>query len=146
VLAYLGRYTHRVAISNNRLISLAEGQVTFHWKDYRHESKKKVMSLDGQEFIRRLLIHVLPAGFQRIRHYGFLGNRFRAIKLTRCRDLLAMPAPAPKQETPPDYRDQYQRLTGVSLRNCPQCGRGQMICVESHLPGTQPRGPPVQST
>ncbi len=77
VLEYLGRYTHRVAISNNRLISLIDGQVSFHWKDYRHESSKKVMCLDGQEFIRRFLLHVLPAGFQRIRHYGLLGNRYR---------------------------------------------------------------------
>jgi hypothetical protein len=142
VLEYLGRYTHRVAISNNRLIDLADGQVSFHWKDYRHASRKKVMRLDGQEFIRRFLLHVLPAGFQRIRHYGLLGNRHRAAKLARCRELLAAPAPGKPAEAPLDYRDRYQRLTGVSLRNCPQCGRGQMVCVESFLPGALPRGPP----
>ena len=100
------------------------------------------MCLDGQEFIRRFLLHVLPAGFQRIRHYGLLGNRYRTAKLARCRELLAMPAPIPQPDHTPDYRDRYQRLTGVSLRDCPQCGRGQMILVESFLPGAQPRGPP----
>jgi Putative transposase/Transposase zinc-binding domain len=142
VLEYLGRYTHRVAISNNRLIDLADGNVSFHWKDYRHDSRNKVMRLDGQEFIRRFLLHVLPPGFQRIRHYGLLGNRHRAAKLARCRELLAAPAPVLPAQAPLDYRDRYQRLTGVSLRNCPQCGHGQMVCIESFLPGALPRGPP----
>ena len=143
VLQYLGRYTHRVAISNNRLVDLADGKVSFDWKDYRHDSRKKVMRLDGQEFIRRFLLHVLPPGFQRIRHYGLLGNRHRAAKLARCRELLAAPAPMPPQEAPPqDYQDRYQRLTGLSLRDCPKCAHGQMFCVESFLPGAQPRGPP----
>jgi hypothetical protein len=80
------------------------------------------MHLDGQEFIRRILLHVLPPGFQRIHHYGLLGNRHRAAKLSRCRALLATPAPMPPQEEPlPDYRDRYQRLTGVTIRNCPNC-------------------------
>ena len=143
VLEYLGRYTHRVAISNNRLIDFADGEVSFHWKDYRHESRNKVMRLDGKEFIRRFLLHVLPPGVQRIRHYGLLGNRHRAAKLARCRELLAAPAPVVLlPEAPLDYRDRYQRLTGVSLRECPQCGRGQMVCIESFLPGALPRGPP----
>ncbi len=143
VLQYLGRYTHRVAISNHRLVELADGKVRFHWKDYRHDSRNKVMHLDGQEFIRRFLLHVLPPGFQRIRHYGFLGNRYRAVKLARCRALLAAPAPMRPQAVPSrDYRDGYQRLTGVSLRHCPTCSRGQMVLVESFLPGAQPRGPP----
>jgi len=143
VLEYLGRYTHRVAISNNRLIDFADGEVSFHWKDYRHASRTKVMRLDGREFIRRFLLHVLPPGFQRIRHYGLLGNRHRAAKLERCRELLAVPAQVMTAEAPLDYQDRYQRLTGVSLRDCPQCGRGQMVCIESFLPGTLPRGPPV---
>ena len=142
VLEYLGRYTHRVAISNNRLIDFADGEVSFHWKDYRHESRNKVMRLDGKEFIRRFLLHVLPPGFQRIRHYGLLGNRHRAVKLARCRELLAVPTPVPLPEAPLDYRDRYQRLTGVSLRECPQCGLGQMVCIESFLPGALPRGSP----
>ena len=143
VLEYLGRYTHRVAISNNRLIDFADDYVRFHWKDYRHESRPKVMLLAAQEFIRRFLLHVLPSGFQRIRHYGFLANRYRAVKLERCRELLAEPAPIiPVPEAPPDYRDRYQLLTGKSLRDCPQCGQGQMVCIETFLPGTLPRGPP----
>jgi len=143
VLEYLGRYTHRVAISNNRLIDFADGKVSFNWKDYRHDSRKKVMCLEVQEFIRRFLLHVLPNGFQRIRHYGFLANRYRAVKLARCRQLLAAPAPAVKlPDAPPDYRDRYEQLTGKSLRDCPKCGCGHMICIETFLPGALPRGPP----
>lgn len=143
VLEYLGRYTHRVAISNNRLLEFCDGTVTFAWKDYRHEARNKTMHLDAKEFIRRFLLHVLPPGFQRIRHYGLLANRYREVKLKQCRELLA--APAPTVELPDvslDYRDRYQRLTGVSLRDCPHCGRGQMVRIESFLPGTLPRGPP----
>ena len=144
VLDYLGRYTHRVAISNNRLIDFADGRVAFAWKDYRHESRRKVMCLDAQEFVRRFLLHVLPAGFQRIRHYGLLANRYREIKLAHCRQLLAEPAPVVELPAAPmDYLDRYQRLTGVSLRDCPHCGRGQMVRIESFLPDTLPRGPPA---
>jgi hypothetical protein len=143
VLEYLGRYTHRVAISNNRLIDFGEGKVTFRWKDYRHESRQKVMRLEAQEFIRRFLLHVLPAGFQRIRHYGLLANRYRAVKLARCRQLLAEPAPvAEVPDVALDYRDRYQLLTGKSLRDCPKCGHGHMACIETFLPGAMPRGPP----
>jgi hypothetical protein len=147
VLEYLGRYTHRVAISNNRLHEFSNGAVTFAWKDYRHESRNKAMTLDAHEFIRRFLLHVLPSGFQRIRHYGLLANRYREVRLKQCRDLLAAPAPVVASETAiEDYRDRYQRLTGVSLRDCPHCGRGQMVRIETFLPGTLPRGPPPTST
>lgn len=143
VLEYLGRYTHRVAIANHRLLDFVDGKVSFHWKDYRHESRQKVMCLDAQEFIRRFLLHVLPNGFQRIRHYGFLANRYRVVKLARCRQLLDEPAPAVKlPDASPDYRDRYEQLTGKSLRDCPKCGCGQMICIESFPPGALPRGPP----
>src|SRR5512133_4266797 len=87
VLDYLGRYTHRVAIANSRLVGLAEGRVSFRWKDYRHHDKQKVMTLDADEFIRRFLLHVLPDGFHRIRHYGYLANGQRAAKLAHCRRL-----------------------------------------------------------
>ncbi len=143
VLEYLGRYTHRVALSNNRLIDFVDDTVEFRWKDYRHESRQKVMRLDAQEFVRRFLLHVLPTGFQRIRHYGLLANRHREPKLARCRELLDAPAPAPAPPAEPeDFRDRYLRLTGVSLHDCPECGQGRMICIESFLPGAQPRGPP----
>ena len=143
VLDYLGRYTHRVAISNSRLIDFVDGQVSFRWKDYRHESRQKVMCLDASEFIRRFLLHVLPNGFQRIRHYGLLANCHRAAKLAQCRQLLAGPAPVVEfAEAPLDYRDRYQRLTGKSLRDCPKCGHGHMLCIETFLPANRPRGPP----
>jgi len=143
VLEYLGRYTHRVAISNNRLIDFGEGKVSFRWKDYRHESRQKVMRLEAPEFMRRFLLHVLPGGFQRIRHYGLLANRYRAVKLARCRQLLAEPAPVVEvPDVPLDYRDRYQLLTGKSLRDCPKCGQGHMACIETFLPGSLPRGPP----
>lgn len=143
VLDYLGRYTHRVAISNNRLIDFVDGHVQFQWKDYRHESRKKVMRLSADEFIRRFLLHVLPNGFQRIRHYGLLANRFRAAKLEQCRQLLDQPAPIEKHnEALVDYRDRYEQLTGKSLRDCPKCGQGHMIYIETIAAATMPRGPP----
>jgi hypothetical protein len=144
VLDYLGRYTHRVAIANSRLIDLVDGVVSFRWKDYRHDSRQKIMRLQAEEFVRRFLLHVLPAGFQRIRHYGLLANRTREVKLQRCRQLLnsAAPAAAPTEEAE-DYRDRYERLTGVSLWDCPQCGRGRMICIETLLPKPLARGPPI---
>ena len=144
VLEYLGRYTHRVAISNNRLREFSDGAVTFAWKDYRHESRNKTMRLDAHEFIRRFLLHVLPSGFQRIRHYGLLANRCREVRLNQCRDLLVAPAPVVVGEiNVEDYRDRYQRLTGVSLRDCAHCGHGQMVRIETFLPRTLPRGPPL---
>jgi Putative transposase len=95
VLDYVGRYTHRVAISNNRLLDIAQDKVTFRYKDYRHDAQQKTMTVEAEEFIRRFLLHVLPEGFQRIRYYGFLANRYREEKLARCRELLDMPAPEP---------------------------------------------------
>ncbi|WP_284255902.1 IS91 family transposase [Acidocella aquatica] len=95
VLAYLSRYTHRVAISNSRITEISEQSVTFRWKDYRHHGKTKLMTLDADEFIRRFLQHTLPDGFHRIRHYGFLANGHRAAKITLCRKLLAVPSPGP---------------------------------------------------
>ena len=125
VLDYLARYTHRVAIANSRLVALADGRVSFLWKDYRHHDKRKVMTLDADEFIRRFLLHVLPDGFHRIRHYGYLANGGRVAKLACCRRLLAAPEPAPPAAAA-DYRERYQQLTGRSLDLCPCCG-GRMI-------------------
>ena len=131
VLDYVGRYTHRVAISNNRLINIEEGKITFRWKDYRDESAQKTMTLLADEFIRRFLLHVLPPGLQRIRYYGLLGNRHRNQKLEQCRQLLQMPAPAAVEaDEPRDYRDRYEALTGVSLYRCPLCQRGRMLALE----------------
>ena len=127
VLDYLGRYTHRIAISNNRLIELKDGKVTFAYKDYKHEQRQKVMTLSADEFLRRFLMHVLPDGFQRIRHYGLLGNRHRAENLARCRELLGVAAPT--TETQRDYRERYRQLTGQDPLRCPQCQIGEMLRI-----------------
>lgn len=128
VLDYVGRYTHRVAISNNRLVSMEEGKVRFRWKDYRNGNRQKTMSVQADEFIRRFLIHVLPDGFHRIRYYGFLGNCHRARKLELCRELLGM-APAMPADPPADYRNRYEALTGRSLHECPHCRTGLMVVI-----------------
>jgi hypothetical protein len=130
VLDYVGRYTHRVAISNNRLVSMGDSTVSFRWKDYRNGDKQKTMTLAAGEFIRRFLIHVLPDGFHRIRYYGFLGNSHRTQKLARCRELLGMnPPPEHSADASVDYRDRFETLTGVSLRECPHCRTGIMVVV-----------------
>jgi len=138
VLDYVGRYTHRVAISNHRLLDIENDQVRFEWKDYRHNGEVKVMTLSADEFIRRFLLHVLPDGFQRIRYYGFLGNRYRQEKLDQCRRLLGMQVASQQpaaSSTEKDYLDRYEDLTGYSLRQCPQCQLGRMVRVLTLLPG-----------
>jgi len=131
VLDYVGRYTHRVAISNNRLLDVTEGKVTFRYKDYRHDAQQKTMTLEAEEFIRRFLLHVLPEGFQRIRYYGFLANRYRAQKLAHCRDLLGMPAlDRTASEVNKDYSERYEELTGFSLWECPVCHQGRMLVID----------------
>jgi Putative transposase/Transposase zinc-binding domain len=129
VLAYLSRYTHRIAISNRRLVSIDETHVAFTWRDYAHGSHKKIMRLDAHEFIRRFLMHVLPDGFQRIRHYGFLANGQRKVKLAVIRKLLAAAAPATS-----DRADDEPAGEPVETATpCPCCG-GAMIIIEV-LPG-----------
>ena len=133
VLAYLGRYTHRVAIANARLVSLTDREVAFRWKDYRHHGKTKLMTLDAHEFIRRFLLHSLPDGFHRIRHYGFLANGHRAEKLALCRGLLDAPAPEPTAEPAEDVP------TAQRHDRCPCCG-GTMIILTT-LPRPRPCRP-----
>jgi hypothetical protein len=142
VLDYVGRYTHRVAISNNRILNIEGAQVTFRYKDYRDGSQQKTMTLSADEFIRRFLLHVLPAAFHRIRYYGFLGNRYRKEKLEQCRQLLGMVPCEPDSPTEVaklDYRDRYQALTGSSLWECPACHRGRMLVIGEIPPGGIPR-------
>ncbi len=127
VLAYLGAYTHRIAISNHRITSFEEGRVSFLYSDYADERKKKVMCLDVDEFIRRFLLHVLPKGFVRIRHYGLLANRNRKEKIARCRDLLA--APTPEQHAPQNRREKLLERFGVDIERCPACREGRMAVV-----------------
>jgi hypothetical protein len=133
VVEYLGRYTHRVAISNQRLVGLEEGQVSFRWKDYRHPQRPKVMTVSADEFIRRFLQHALPPGFPRIRYYGFLANCHRADKLAFCRQRLAVPC-SDLLPRPIGYREFFALLTGRNLRLCPQCGIGTMILIEVLFP------------
>lgn len=139
VLAYLARYTHRVAISNERLVSLSPDAVTFRWKDYRHADQPRLLTLSPHEFIRRFLLHALPPGFQRIRHYGLLANAHRRDKLALCRRLLAhdptgllpdtaacpVPAPAASEEPAPPL--------------CPVCRIGHLRRIDSFAPGVTPR-------
>ncbi len=143
VLNYLGRYTHRVAISNHRLLDIDNGRVSFHWKDYRDHDRQKTMTLEADEFIRRFLLHVLPDGFQRIRHYGFLAHRYRQAKLARCRQLLGVGITPVAREDKPDYRDLYEKLTGKSLRDCSVCHCGHMVTIAALPPSD--RAPPLNT-
>jgi predicted RNA-binding Zn-ribbon protein involved in translation (DUF1610 family) len=145
VLAYLSRYTHRIAISNSRLISADAETVTFRWKDYRapNRARQKVMRLATQEFIRRFLIHVLPSGFHRIRHTGFLANGIRRARIAAIREHLnAIPHP-PENNSP----EQIEKPPDTGLRHpCPECG-GVMIIVETFQRGQVPksRAPPWEN-
>jgi len=140
VLAYLGRYTHRVAISNHRLRSLKQGKVTFSWRDNRHGRLRSTMTLSAEEFIRRFLLHVLPRGFQRIRQFGLLANRRRAAQLERCRQLLNTTAQA-IEALPRDYQSLYQTVSGTSLRQCPACRTGAMKFFTTLVPLTHSGAP-----
>jgi hypothetical protein len=132
VLSYLGRYTHRVALSNDRLVAMRDGQVMVRWRDRRHHNRPRVMTLSAEEFIRRFLLHVLPAGFMRMRHYGVLGNRCRTLKLAACRRLFAQPTPPvlPQESTATMMR----RLTGIDIERCPQCHQGRLVVIATLHP------------
>jgi Putative transposase len=134
VLAYLSRYTHRVALSNRRLMAFDETGVTFRYKDYRRDGpeRQRVMTLAPHEFIRRFLLHVLPHGFHRIRHYGLLASSARKANIARARELLAV-APPPEPVASPEPLDR--------LPPCPCCG-GRMTIIETFGRRQQPRAPP----
>jgi hypothetical protein len=140
VLTYLGRYTHREALSNDRLVDYRDGRVRFRWRDYTDHDCVKVMTLDAEEFVRRFLLHVVPRGFMRIRHFGLLANRSRRETLTRCRVLLDQPAPEDVQ--PESAAVLLARLIGIDLSRCPVCGEGRMQVTAVVLPTT---GPPDTS-
>jgi len=137
VLKYLARYTHRVAIANQRLLSLEDGQVTFRWKDYAHGSRQSTMTLEATEFIRRFLLHVLPSSFVRIRYYGFMANRFRAQNLARCRELLGQGRMEESAPTPPSSEAADAPIEERGARRCPVCQQGPMRIIES-LPPQRP--------
>ena len=146
VVEYLGRYTHRVAISNQRLLAIDNEQVTFQWKDYRHKNKQKsrVMTLASDEFLRRFLLHTLPDGFQRIRHFGFLANRHRKQRLALCRQLLSSPMagllPQPEQR-----QALQQSLATQTCLPCSKCKVGMMVRVGVLPPYRWPDAPPDSS-
>jgi hypothetical protein len=147
VLEYLGRYTHRVAISNHRLLSIRDNRVSFQWKDYRseHREKSKTMTIEAEEFQRRFLMHTLPAGFQRIRHYGFLANCHRTEKLEFCRTLL-MAGAAVLLPPSAECRQLMEILTEPEARHrCPQCVAGSMIRIAVLAPVRWPASPPDTS-
>jgi len=133
VMEYLGRYTHRVAISNDRIINSQNGRVSFKWKDYADHNKHKIMELDGEEFIRRFLLHVLPLKFVKFRHYGILSNRSRKTKLTRCQDIFGI-----KREYQETIKQTWEELIlqikGIDIQACPVCNTGQMIRKELIVP------------
>jgi hypothetical protein len=131
VLNYVGRYTHRVAIANNRILSVDETRVRFHWKDYRDGDRRKTMSLSGEEFLRRFLIHVLPSGFRRIRYFGFLANPHRAAKLTLCRRLLGTVAAWTADHTAAGNPERTASWDARVCRACPRCGIGFMTTIAS---------------
>lgn len=125
VIEYLGRYTHKVAISNNRIIKISDNDVTFKWKDYRDKNNKKRMTLDNSEFIRRFLLHVLPEGFMKIRHYGILSNRNRNTKLKKCKEQLQVQL-GDKESEEKSWKEILPEITGGNLKICPKCKNGQM--------------------
>jgi len=133
VLDYLGRYTHRVALSNDRILSAQNGQVTFTYRDRKDQDRLKSMALGAQEFIRRFLLHVLPDGFMRIRHFGFLANRSKKHALPQCRKLLGL-SPALPEMPKRSAQDLLRELTGIDLSRCPSCKLGTMIVVGELAP------------
>src|SRR5215510_12989005 len=137
VLRYLGRYTHRVAISNHRLVSFADGKVTFRWRDSAHNNEQKLLTLAVDEFLRRFLLHLLPEGFVRIRNFGFLANRRRATTLPLCFQLLgSTPQPNP-EVTPANSNDAWL---------CPKCGGPMLVIERLTAADLQLRSPPFQDT
>lgn len=145
VLDYLGRYTHRIAISNHRLIALRNAEVRFRYRDYRRANRSRTLTLSVDEFIRRFLLHVLPQGFMRIRHFGLNANRCRAEKLSTCRAVLAQPAPEPPAKE--SAAELMLRRSGIDILQCPQCRIGRLRRLRAVAPASLPdlhaTGPPA---
>jgi hypothetical protein len=132
VLDYLGRYTHRVALSNNRICSVHNGEVTFAYRDRKNQERRKLMTLDAEEFIRRFLLHVIPKNFMRVRHYGFLANHSKDC-LSKCRQLIGLtPAPPPPPQR--SVEELMLALTGIDMHRCPLCQKGTLMWVSQLAP------------
>ena len=129
---YLARYTHRIAISSNRILDVSNGQVTFKYKDRKDNNATRTVTVDADEFIRRFLLHVLPDGFQRVRHYGLFANRNKKDNLARGRQLLGVsPPPQPEHES---MRELMLRITGIDIAKCPHCNKGTLRFVGTLSP------------
>ena len=133
VLDYIGRYTHRVAISNHRILSVQDGVVTFSYRDSRDANKRKAMSLPAHEFIRRFMLHAIPTSFMRVRHFGFLANRRKRAALSRCRELLGL-TPGVARADAKTAEELLLELTGKDLRACPACHVGRMRIIGEIVP------------
>ncbi len=140
VLDYLGRYTHRVALSNSRLVSLTDTEVRFRYKDYAHGNRRKVLALEPPEFIRRFLLHVLPQRFMRIRHYGILANRAKREKLAQARNALDY-QPAPQPPEPESVAAFWLRVASLDIHQCPHCKTGRMLVI-GPISAPRARAPP----
>jgi hypothetical protein len=140
VLQYLGRYTHRIALTNNRLVSLDDETVRFRYKDYTHGNRRKVMALDAHEFIRRYLTHVLPRGFTRIRHYGLNGNRAKRHKLGAARAALDAPPLQCVPTAPESIEAFWLRIAHLDIHQCPHCASAPMRRIGVLAP--RAHGPP----
>ena len=135
VLQYLGRYTHRIAISNNRLLDIRNGEVSFLWRDYADQNRQKIMTLHAEEFIRRFLLHVLPPRYVRIRHFGLLANRKRKNAIALCRKILQNGKPTTKQSARKEtWQEQLFRICGIDVTLCPVCQKGRMSMIARMLP------------
>jgi hypothetical protein len=130
LIDYLGRYTHRIAIGNHRILKIEDREVFFHWRDYADGNKKKIMRLEASEFIRRFMLHVLPRKFVKIRYYGLLANRKRDSMLSQCRRLLSDPIKPKKKKDTETWQELLLRTCGMDLTTCPFCKNGRMIKKE----------------
>lgn len=144
VLQYLGRYTHRIAISNNRILANRDGNVSFLWRDYADDSRKKTMTLKADEFIRRFLLHVLPERYVRIRHFGLLANRSRKENIAVCRQIIGGKKAVAKENTKQEtWQEQLLRICGIDVAACPVCQAGRMFRVALLQP-LRCNSPPVR--
>ena len=141
VLRYLGRYTHRIAIGNERLVALHQGRVTFRYRDRRRGGVKKLLTLEAPAFVQRFLLHVLPRGFVRVRHFGLQANGCRSRLIARARELLAAPCAPQPDHTRESWQDLYRRLTGRDPTRCPYCDKGPLRYVVLPRADAHERGP-----